>query len=117
MAIFGSTMSATPQCGVKIGPNLAPSKQFLKPDDARKGYHEPTMPTRHLSKSQGPQNYEGQGQEGSMCAVSLIAIELKGLAAPGEALKITASFGRDANNNQLEIFSRRAIVRGDDSKQ
>ena len=87
LAIFGSTMSATPQCGVKIGPNLAPSKQHLKPDDARKGYHEPTMPTRHLSKSQGLQNYEGKGQEGSMCAVSLIAIELKGLAAPGEALK------------------------------
>ena len=88
MAIFGSTMSATPQCGVKIGPNLVPRKQYLKPDDTRKGYHEPTMPTRHLSKSQGPQNYEGQGQEGSMCAVSLIAIELKGLAAPGKALKI-----------------------------
>ena len=87
LTIFGATMSATPQCGVKIGPNLAPSNQFLKPDGARKGYHEPTMPTRRLSKSQGPQNYEGKGQEGSMCAVSLIAIELKGLAAPGEALK------------------------------
>ena len=30
-----------------------------------------------------------RAQEGSMCLVSLIAIELKGLAAPGEALKFS----------------------------
>ena len=66
--------------------NLAPSKQYLKPDDARKGYNEPTMPTRHSSKSQGPRNHEGQDQENSML-VSLITMEVKGLAAPGEALK------------------------------
>ena len=65
LAIFGPTMSATPQCGVKIEPNLAPSKQFLKPDDARKGYREPTMSTKPPPKSQVPQNYEGQGQEGT----------------------------------------------------
>ena len=47
LAIFGPTMSATPQFGVQIGPNLAPYKQYLEPDDARKGYHEPTMSTEH----------------------------------------------------------------------
>ena len=46
LAIFGPTMSATPQFGVQIGPNLAPYKQNLKPDDARKGDHEPTMSTK-----------------------------------------------------------------------
>ena len=45
LAIFGPTMSATPQFGVKIGANLVQRKQYLKPDDARKGYHEPTMST------------------------------------------------------------------------
>ena len=62
--------------------------QYLKSDDARKGYHKPTMPPKPPSKSQGLQNYEGQGQQVSMCSASLIAIELKGLAALGEALKI-----------------------------
>ena len=47
LAIFGPTMSATPQFGVQIGPNLAPYKQYLKPDDATKGYLEPTMSTKH----------------------------------------------------------------------
>ena len=63
MAIFGPTMSATPQFGVQIGPNLAPYKQYLKPDDARKGYHEPQCQKNIPAKSQGSQNYEGQGQE------------------------------------------------------
>ena len=53
----------TSQFGVHIGPNLAPYKQYLKPDEARKGYHEPTMSTNSPSKPQGSQNYEGQGQE------------------------------------------------------
>ena len=47
LVILGSTISATPQCGIKIGPHLAPSKESLKPDDGKKGYHEPTMPTKH----------------------------------------------------------------------
>ena len=47
LAIFGPIMSATPQFEVQIGPDLAPYKQYLKPDDARKGYHEPTMSTKH----------------------------------------------------------------------
>ena len=37
--------------------------------------------------SQAPQNHAVQGQEGTHTFISLIAIELKGLAAPGEALK------------------------------
>ena len=63
LAISGPTMSATLQFGVWIWPNLAAYTQYLKPDDASKAYHEPTMSTKHLSKSQGSQNYEGQGQE------------------------------------------------------
>ena len=47
-AIFDPTMSATPQFGGQIWSNLVPYKQFLKPDDARKGYHETTMSTKHL---------------------------------------------------------------------
>ena len=46
LAILGPTMS-TPQFGLQIVPNLAPYKQYLKPDDARQGYHEPTMSTKH----------------------------------------------------------------------
>ena len=53
LAICGPTMPATPQFGVQIVSNLAPYKQYLKADDARKGYHEPTMSTRHPSKSHG----------------------------------------------------------------
>ena len=57
-------MSATPQFGVKLSPNLAPCKQCLKPHDARNGYHEPTMSTnRPLQVNlQGSENYEGKGQ-------------------------------------------------------
>ena len=47
LAIFGPIMSATPQFGVQFGPNLAPYKEYLKPDDARKGYHNLTMSTKH----------------------------------------------------------------------
>ena len=47
-AIFGPTMSATPEFGIQIEPNLTPYKQYVKPDDARKGYHKPTMSTKHL---------------------------------------------------------------------
>ena len=48
LAIFGPTMSATRQFGVPIGPNLAPYKQYLKPDDTRKGYQEPTKSTKQI---------------------------------------------------------------------
>ena len=43
LAIFGPTMSATLQFGIQFGPNLAPYSRYPKPDDARKGYHEPTI--------------------------------------------------------------------------
>ena len=83
-AIFGPTMSATHQFGDKIGPNLGLYKQFLKPDDARKGYDEPTMSTKPHSKSR---IMRAEAKKTPMCSINLIAIELKGLAAPGEALK------------------------------
>ena len=47
LAIFGAIMAATPQFGVQIGPNMVPYRQYLKPDDGRKGYHERTMSTKH----------------------------------------------------------------------
>ena len=50
LAIFGITMTATPQFGVKIGSHLAPCKRYLKPDDARGGYKEPTMSTESTFK-------------------------------------------------------------------
>ena len=84
LAIFGPTMSATPQFGDKIGPNLRPYEQHLKPDDARKGYHEPTMSTKPPSKFR---IMKAKAKKTPLCPVSLIAIKLKGLAAPGEALK------------------------------
>ena len=37
LAIFGAIMAATPQFGVQIGPNMVPYRQYLKPDDGRKG--------------------------------------------------------------------------------
>ena len=90
MAIFGATMSATPQFGVKIRANLAPRKQYLKPDDARKGYHEPTMSNKTpLPSHNVPKIMRTKAKKAPMCSVSLIAIKLKGLAAPGEALKNT----------------------------
>ena len=72
-----------------MGPNLAPYKQYLKPDDARKGYHELTMSTKHPPSSHKiPRITKAKAKKTRMCPVSFIAIELKGLAAPGEALKI-----------------------------
>ena len=84
VAIFGPTMSATPQFGDKIGPSLGPYEQHLRPDDARKGYLEPTMSTKPPSKSR---IMRAKAKKTPLCPVSLIAIELEGLAAPGEALK------------------------------
>ena len=46
LATVGPTMSATPQFGFKIGPNLAPCKQYLKPNDAKRSYHEHAMSTK-----------------------------------------------------------------------
>ena len=37
--------------------------------------------------AQGPQNHNAKAKKVLMCSISLIAIELRGLAAPGEALK------------------------------
>ena len=89
MAILGPTMSATPLFGVKIGPEVAPCTQFLKPNDARQGYHEPTMSNKTPFLSHKvPRIMGAKAKKAPTCSVSLIVIELKGLAAPGEALKI-----------------------------
>ena len=88
MAILGPTMSATPLFGVEIGPEVAPCTQFLKPNDARQGYHEPTMSNETpLPSHKVPKIMRTKAKKAPMCSVSLIAVELKGLAAPGEALK------------------------------
>ena len=83
--IFGPTMSATPQFGVQIGPSLAPYRQHQKPDDGRKGAYNvnKTPPPSHKV----PRITRAKAKKTPMYSVSLIAIELKGLAAPGEALK------------------------------
>ena len=91
LAIFGPTMSATPQFGDKSRPNLGPYEQHLRPDNARKGYHEPAMSTKPPSISR---IMRAKAKKTPLCPVSLIAMELKGLAAPGEALK---NFVREGN--------------------
>ena len=81
-------MSATPQFGVKIGAHLAPCKPYLKLHDAKKGNNNPTMsnkiplPSHKVLKIMGVKS-----KKAPMSSVSLTAIELKGLAAPGEALR------------------------------
>ena len=84
LATFGPTMSPTPQFGDKIGPNLGLYKQYLKPDDARKGHQEPPMSTKPSSKSR---IMRAKAKKTLLCPESLLATVLKGLAAPGEALK------------------------------
>ena len=73
LAILGPTMSATPQFGVHIGPNQAPYRRYVNK----------TPPPSHKV----PRIMRAKSKKTPMCSVSLIAIELKGLAAPGEALK------------------------------
>ena len=88
LAIFGPTMSATLQFGLNIGPNLAPCQQYLRLEEARKCYHKPTMSNKtFLPSHEVPRIMGTKAKKTPMCSVSLIAIELKGLAAPGEALK------------------------------
>ena len=80
LAILGPTMSATPQFGVKIRPNQAKCGQYLGPDEARKC----KIP---LSSHKVLRIMRAKAKKTPMCSASLIAIKLKGLAAPGEALK------------------------------
>ena len=49
-----------------------------------------TMSTNPLSSHKVPRIMRAKAKKTPMCSVSLIAIELKGLAAPAEALKITS---------------------------
>ena len=81
-------MSATPQFGVKIGAHLAQCKPYLKLHDAKKGHHKPTMSNRTpLPSHKVFRIIPGKAKKATICSMNLIAIELKGLAAPGEALK------------------------------
>ena len=96
MAIFGPTMSATPEFRVQIEPYLTPCKQYVKPDDVRKGYHKPTMSTKHPPSCKVSRIMRAKAKKTPTCSVSLIAIELEGLAAPGEALKIIIISWHDA---------------------
>ena len=63
LAIFGPAMSATPLFGDKIGPHLAPYESHVQPDDP--SHHKPTMSNGTPFHVKGPQNHEGQGQEGT----------------------------------------------------
>ena len=84
----------------KLGPEVAPCTQFLKPNDARKGYREPTISNRTpLPSHKVPKIMRTKTKKAPMCSVSLIAIELKGLAAPGEALKIGFGSVRDHSHS------------------
>ena len=87
LVIFDSTRSATCQFGLKIGPNRSPCKPYVKPDDPRKVHHKLAM----LNKTPLPRHkvprIHVQGQAGTHTFISLTAIELKGLPAPGEGLK------------------------------
>ena len=81
-------MSATPQFGVKIGSHLAQCKPYLKLHDAKKGHDNLTMSNKIPLPSHKVFRIMGvKAKKAPMSSVSLIAIELQGLAAPGEALK------------------------------
>ena len=43
LAVFGPSMSATPQFGIKIGAYVAPCRPYLKLHNAKKGNHNPKM--------------------------------------------------------------------------
>ena len=87
LAIFGPTMSAARRLAIKIAPNLGAKQNCLKPDDARKGNHEPTVSTTLSPSHKVLRIIRAKAEKTPMCSVSLVAMELKGLAAPGEALK------------------------------
>ena len=63
--VFICCICHVPRTRKQSAVTASPYNQYLKAGDARKGYHEPTMSTKSSSMSQGSQNYEGQGQEGT----------------------------------------------------
>ena len=88
LATFGPTMSARPQFEVKIGPNLAPREPYLKPGDLRKGHLGSTTSNKTtLPCNKVPRIIRVKDRKALKCSINLTAIELKGLAPPGEALK------------------------------
>ena len=88
LARIDPTISARPQFEVKIESNLASCKPCLKLDDPRKGHHKPSTSNKIPTPSHNvPKTMTAKAKNAPMSSASLIAIELKGLAAPGEALK------------------------------
>ena len=89
LATIDPTISARPQFEVKIESNLASCKPCLKLDDPRKGHHKPSTRNKIPTPSHNvPKTMTAKAKNAPMSSASLIAIELKGLAALGEALKI-----------------------------
>ena len=65
-------LSATPLFGVKIGAEAAPCTKLLKPNDARKGYHEPTMSNKTpLPSHKVHKIMRTKAKKAPMCSVSL----------------------------------------------
>ena len=83
------TMSATPQFGIKLGPNLGPFQQYLKPDDQKRLPRANSVNKTPPPSHKVPRIMRAKAKKTPMCSASLTAIKLKGLAAPGEALKST----------------------------
>ena len=88
LPILGRTISATPRSGVEIRPNLAPCDAYLEPGDPRKKQPRTCNVNRNPNpRHKVPRIIRATAKIASMCSSSLIAIEIEGLAASGEALK------------------------------
>ena len=88
MATFGPIMPARPRFKLKIGSNLRPSKPNLRPNVPGNAHLEPTMSSNtHLPCHKVLMSMMPKPKQSLMWSRTRIAIELKGLAAPGEALK------------------------------
>ena len=94
MATFGPIMPARPRFKLKIGSNLRPSKPNLRPNVPGNAHLEPTMSSNtHLPCHKVLMSMMPKPKQSLMWSRTRIAIELKGLAAPGEALKNYKSQG------------------------
>ena len=88
MATFGPIMPAKPRFKLKIGSNLRPSKPNLRPNVPGNAHLEPTMSSNtHLPCHKVLMSMMPKPKQSLMWSRTRIALELKGLAAPGEALK------------------------------
>ena len=93
MATFGPIMPARPRFKLKIGSNLRPSKPNLRPNVPGNAHLEPTMSSNtHLPCHKVLMSMMPKPKQSLMWSRTRIAIELKGLAAPGEALRNSRTF-------------------------